>query len=161
MEHLDHENLSLYVLFTFSTCHRYTCLLLSLVLSPVFQIAVTQPHSKSPHTEPPAIFLHSFSASLFSSSGIHQFHHLDGCQAMDINYSFIFAFWALIPSVYSLLCYKPIWDKLQREEVISHHLIAHYLLLKMIRDIFQPPWVYFNNLGTHFLCLKTIRDIHQ
>ena len=46
MEQLDHENLSLCALFTFSTCHGHTCLLLLSVLSPDFQIAVTQPHSK-------------------------------------------------------------------------------------------------------------------
>ena len=28
----------------------------------------------------------------FSSSGTHQSHHLDGCQAIRINPSFIFAF---------------------------------------------------------------------
>ena len=44
MEHLDHENLSLCVLFKFSTCRERNCLLLLLVLLPVFQIAVTQPH---------------------------------------------------------------------------------------------------------------------
>ena len=56
MEHLNHENLSLCVLSTFSTCHERTCLLLLSVLSPVFQIALTQPHSKSFCIEPPVLF---------------------------------------------------------------------------------------------------------
>ena len=47
MEHHDHENLSLCVRSTFSTYHGCTCLLLLSVLSPFFQITVTQPHSKS------------------------------------------------------------------------------------------------------------------
>ena len=38
---------------------------------------------------------HNFSVSLFISSEKHQFHHLDGCQAMGRSSSFIFAFWAL------------------------------------------------------------------
>ena len=45
LKHLDHENLSLCVLSTFSTYHGRTYLL-SVLLS-VFQTAVTQPHSKS------------------------------------------------------------------------------------------------------------------
>ena len=40
-------------------------------------------------------YAHYFSALLFSFSEIHQFHHLDGCQAIGINFSLIFAFWAL------------------------------------------------------------------
>ena len=49
MEYLDPENLSICVcfFFRFLTYLGRTCLLLSSVLSPVFQIAVTQPHSKS------------------------------------------------------------------------------------------------------------------
>ena len=42
------------------------------------------------------IYLHNFSVSFFSSSGTHQSHHLDGCQAMGKNSSFIFAFWPCI-----------------------------------------------------------------
>ena len=57
MEHLDHENLSLYVLSTFSTYHGRTCLLFLLVLSPFFQITMTQPHSKSFCIEPSTLFL--------------------------------------------------------------------------------------------------------
>ena len=53
MEHLDHGNLSLYVLSTFSTYHGCTCLLLLSVLSSVFQTAVAQPHSKSFYFETP------------------------------------------------------------------------------------------------------------
>ena len=56
MEHLDQENLSLCVLSTFSTFHERTCLLLLLVLSPVYQIAVTQPQFKSFCIEPPTLF---------------------------------------------------------------------------------------------------------
>ena len=56
IEHLDRENLSLCVISTFSTYHGYTCPLLLLVYSPVFQIPMTQPHSKSFHTEPPTLF---------------------------------------------------------------------------------------------------------
>ena len=56
MEHLDYENLSLCDLFTFSTCHRCTCLLVASVLLPVFQVALTQPHSKSFHTESATLF---------------------------------------------------------------------------------------------------------
>ena len=41
------------------------------------------------------VFAHDFSVSFFSSSGIHQPHHLDECQVIGINSSFIFAFWAL------------------------------------------------------------------
>ena len=51
MEHLDHENLSLCVLSTFSTYHGRIFLLL--VLLSVFQTAATQPHSKSFYTEAP------------------------------------------------------------------------------------------------------------
>ena len=40
-------------------------------------------------------YAHYFFALLFSFSEIHQFHHLDGCQAIGINSSLIFAFWAL------------------------------------------------------------------
>ena len=40
------------------------------------------------------VYTHNFSVSLFSSSGTHQSHHLDGCQAMGGSSSFIFAFWA-------------------------------------------------------------------
>ena len=54
MELLDHENLSICVLSTFSTYHGRTCLLLFSVLSPVFQISVTQqPHSRSFYIETP------------------------------------------------------------------------------------------------------------
>ena len=53
MEHLGHENLPLCVLSTFPTYHGCTCLLLLLVLSPVFHIAVTQPYSKSFYIEAP------------------------------------------------------------------------------------------------------------
>ena len=42
MEHLDHKNLFLCVFSTFSTCHQRACLRLLLVLSPVFQTAVTR-----------------------------------------------------------------------------------------------------------------------
>ena len=41
------------------------------------------------------VYVHNFSVSFFSSSERHQSHHLDGCQAIRINSSFIFAFWAL------------------------------------------------------------------
>ena len=57
MEHLDRENLSLCILSTFSTCHGRTCLLFLSVLLPVFQIDVTQPHSKPFHTESSRLFL--------------------------------------------------------------------------------------------------------
>ena len=40
-------------------------------------------------------YAHNFSVSFFSSLESHQSHHLDGCQAIGINSSFIFAFWAL------------------------------------------------------------------
>ena len=40
-------------------------------------------------------YFHNFSVSFFSSSGIHQCHHLDGCQAIGRSSSFIYAFWAL------------------------------------------------------------------
>ena len=53
-ERLDHENLSLYVLSTFSTYHRRTYLLS--VLSLVFQIAVTQLYSKYFCTKTPILF---------------------------------------------------------------------------------------------------------
>ena len=36
------------------------------------------------------------SVCFFSSSGTHQYHHLDGCQAIGINSSFIFPFWVLL-----------------------------------------------------------------
>ena len=45
-EHLNHENLSLCVLSTFSTYHSRTCFPFLSVLLPFFQITVTQPHSK-------------------------------------------------------------------------------------------------------------------
>ena len=35
---------------------------------------------------------HNFSVSFFSSSEIHQSHHLDGCQVIGIYSYFIFAF---------------------------------------------------------------------
>ena len=35
------------------------------------------------------------SISVFSPSGTHQSHHFDGCQAIGINSSFIWDFWAL------------------------------------------------------------------
>ena len=41
------------------------------------------------------VYPHIFSLSFFSSSGTHQFHHLDGYQVIDINSPFIFAFSAL------------------------------------------------------------------
>ena len=44
MEHPDHENLSLCILFTFLTCHWRTCLLFLSVLSPFFQINVIIPN---------------------------------------------------------------------------------------------------------------------
>ena len=56
IEHIGHENLSLCVFFIFSTCHRRTCLLILLVLLPVFQIDVTQPHSNSFCIESPILF---------------------------------------------------------------------------------------------------------
>ena len=56
MEYLDHENLSLCILSTFSTSHWWTFLLYLSVLSPFFQITVTQPHSKSFHIEPFMLF---------------------------------------------------------------------------------------------------------
>ena len=40
------------------------------------------------------VYPHNFSVSFFLSSGTHQSHHLDGCQAMDKRSSFIEAFWA-------------------------------------------------------------------
>ena len=55
MEHPDHENLSLCVLSTFLTYHGRTFLLLLLILLPVFQLAVTQPHSKCFYTEAPTL----------------------------------------------------------------------------------------------------------
>ena len=54
-ERLDHKRLFLCVLSTFSTCHRRAYLLL--VLSPVFQAAVTRLHFKSFYIET----THSFS----------------------------------------------------------------------------------------------------
>ena len=46
-DYLDHENLSLFILSTFWTYDRRTYLLFLSVLSPFFQIAVTQSHFKS------------------------------------------------------------------------------------------------------------------
>ena len=46
-----------------------------------------------------------FFVSFFSSSETYQSHHLDGCQAVRINSSFILAFWALpflYPSYHSI-----------------------------------------------------------
>ena len=50
---------------------------------------------RSQGTEKFHVCAHNFSVSLFSSSGTHWSHHLDGCQAIGIKSSFIFAFWAL------------------------------------------------------------------
>ena len=53
MEHLDHNNLSLCILPTFSIYHGRTYFLLISVLQPIFQIAVTKPPSKSFYIETP------------------------------------------------------------------------------------------------------------
>ena len=53
MEHFGHENLSLCILSKFSTYHERICPLPLLVLLSVFQIAVTQLHSKSFYIETP------------------------------------------------------------------------------------------------------------
>ena len=50
---------------------------------------------RSQDTEKFPVHAHNFSVSFFSSSEIHQSQYLDGCQAIGINSSFIFAFWAL------------------------------------------------------------------
>ena len=68
MEHLDHGNLSLYVLFTFSTYHGRTCLLFLSVLSLVFQIALTQPHSNSFCIETPTLFPQRHLMTLYRQS---------------------------------------------------------------------------------------------
>ena len=62
------------------------------------------------------------------------------------------------PQIYLSLCYKPIRDMLEREEVIPRCLITHFLCFKVIRGIFQLPWAYFNSLFTHFFCFKTVRN---
>ena len=41
------------------------------------------------------VYANNVSVSFFSSSRTHQSHHLDGCQAMDINSLLVCAFWAL------------------------------------------------------------------
>ena len=56
VEDLNHENLSLCIFSTFSIYHGRTCLLFLSVLSPFFQITVTQPHSKSFYIEPRTLF---------------------------------------------------------------------------------------------------------
>ena len=64
----------------------------------------------------------------------------------------------IIPYISLLLCYKPIRDKLKREEVISHCLITDFLRLILIGDILQLPWIHFNSLNTYFLYFKTVGD---
>ena len=53
--------------------------------------------------------------------------------------------------------HKPISNK-QREEVIPRCIITHFPCLKVIRDIFQLPWVYFKDFDTHFFCFKTVMN---
>ena len=110
---------------------------------------------------------------------MHQFHHLDGCQAMGINSLSIFFFLGLVFFItfiplnnliiitiiivitsqpYLFLCNKPISDTYQGEDVIPYCLITHLLTLRVIRDIAQLPWVYLNCFFTHLLSFKTVRN---
>ena len=54
----------------------------------------------------------------------------------------IIIFTVIIPYFYLLLCHKPIRNMLQREKVIPHCLIAHFLSYKVIRDIPQHVWIF-------------------
>ena len=66
--------MSLCVLSTFSICHWRTCLLSLSVLSPVFQIDVTQLHSKSFCIEPPTLFPQRYWMVLYWQSFIVLWH---------------------------------------------------------------------------------------
>ena len=70
--------------------HVYLCLRLGEVK--IFPEAVI---SVSDNLKTTIRYFRNFSVSFFSSSGIHQSHHLDGCQAIGRSSSFIFAFWGL------------------------------------------------------------------
>ena len=62
----------------------------------------------------------------------------------------------IIPYFYSLLCYKPIRDKLQREKVFLKCFSALFLCFKVIRDIHQARWVFLRCFIAHFLCFKAV-----
>ena len=123
------------------------------------------------------IYPHNFSGSFFSSPGIHQSHHLDGCQAMGINSFFIEVFWAftfsitivalskliiiaviivIMPYFQLLLHHKVIRNILQRRRVITYCLITDLLGFKSVWDIFQQSWVFLNNPFTHLLGLEIV-----
>ena len=83
-------------------------------------------------------YLHNFSVSCFSSSGIRQSHQRDGCQAIGINSSFIEAFWTL-PFWY--LFYHLIISLSSQYSSSSCHIfscfcVTNFLHFKVISDKF-------------------------
>ena len=81
------------------------------------------------------VYPHNFSVSRFSSSDIHQSHHLDGCQAMGISHFLICAFWAL-----RFIAFIPI-DKL----IIIAHDYHRYHAIFVFVDVTNQSGTYFNN----------------
>ena len=91
------------------------------------------------------IHAYSFSVSFFLSSGTHQFHHLHGCQAMGINSSFIFTFWAFF-----------FWW------LLSHFIITSSSHGPICCSLTNQLGTYFNNHGlpgtalSHILFVLTL-----
>ena len=112
------------------------------------------------------------------TSGTHQSHHLEGCQAMGKS-SFILFFLSLAffitfvrlnkPNIIVmvthtfqfLFCYKPVRDKLQRGLVIFYCLITLLLRFKVIWYISQGFWFILNSFFTYPFGFKMIGDIFQ
>ena len=158
MEHLEHENLPLCVLYMFSTYHGRTYLPHLLVLLPVFQIAMTQPHLKSFYIETPTLFpkrhwmtLYWVFTVLWHTISKYIFKRLDKqwCNCLPI---YLMAY--NIPPAFSIIAWHLI---IKHHPVYINHKCLSYLSFLAKVFSYNPFWPDLNIFIIH--CLGSTNQI--